>query len=128
MSVNSLKLQQKQAPATSPTSKPWLRSLLRRRIETYARLIISARNVLTSKAHMLETANSLLDSGKGTIGAVYQARDELNQARRIELNSMLRYRESLVQLTFIQGALLAKWDLERTSDGRVLLSSLLVRR
>ena len=102
--------------------------LSRLRANTYAQLAQNAEEVVGIQLRLLQSELSRLEAGTATSGVVLDARDAVLIARRSALDAILKYYESLIQLSFIQGVALENWGLERERDGEIFLSNVLLSR
>lgn len=97
-----------------------------RRVSTLRERIRNARKVVEFRKRLLEVELSRLEAGKSTTRLIYQAEEELTKAREWELESIVRYREALMQLAYFRGSVLLDKNLESMEGDQVVLSEQLL--
>jgi outer membrane protein TolC len=98
------------------------------RVSTLKERIESARKVVEFRERLLKVELSRLEAGKSTTRLIYQAEEELTRAREWELESIVRYREALMQLAYFRGSVLLDKGLESMEGDQVVLSDQLLFR
>ena len=96
------------------------------RVSTLRERIQNARKVVGFRKRLLEVELSRLEAGKSTTRLIYQAEEELTKAREWELESIVRYREALMQLAYFRGSVLLDKGLESMEGDQVVLSDQLL--
>jgi len=91
------------------------------RVATLRERIQSARKVTGYRKRLLEVELSRLEAGKSTTRLIYEAEEELTRAREWELESIVRYREALMQLAYFRGSVLLDKGLESMQGDQVEL-------
>jgi outer membrane protein TolC len=92
-----------------------------RRIETLEEQIENARKVIAFREKLLAVEFSRLEAGKSNIRLVFEAEEELNLAKEDELETMLRYREAIMELAFMRGSVLLDRGLERMVNDEMVI-------
>ena len=83
--------------------------------------IKNIQNVVSVKKRILDVELSRLEVGMSNTRLVYEAEEELSDARKKELETMLSYREIMSQLELIRGSILHDKDLEEINNGQFYL-------
>jgi outer membrane protein len=96
------------------------------RVATLRQRIQNAQKVVEFRKRLLDVELSRLEAGKSTPRLVYQAEDQLSEARRWELESLVQFREAFVQLAYFRGSVLLDKGLESTVGEQVVLDDHLI--
>jgi outer membrane protein len=97
-----------------------------RRIATLRLRIQNAGAVVQLKRRLLDIEQARLQARAGTIRQVYDAEEKLTDARKRELEYIVRFREASMALALVRGSVLRDKGLEELTDGQVVLSEPLV--
>jgi len=92
------------------------------RVTTWRSRIENAGKVVQLMRRLLEIEQARMQAGKTTIRQVYATEEKLSEARKRELDAIVRYREALMQLALVRGSVLRDKGLENLVDGQVVLS------
>ena len=84
--------------------------------------IENIQNVVSVKKRILDVELSRMEAGMSNTRLVYEAEEELSDARKEELETMLNYREIMSQLALIRGSILSERKLENVVNNRFILS------
>ena len=95
---------------------------LSRRVTTWRSRIENAAKVVQLMRRLLEIEQARMQAGKTTIRQVYQTEERLSEARKRELDVIVRYREALMDLALVRGSVLRDKGLEELVGGQVVLS------
>lgn len=90
-------------------------------IATLREHIDNQRTVVQVKRDLLAVQTERLHGGTASLLEVYNAEDELRQARQHELEAVVRFRQALMELGRASGAVLRDHALEQLKDGQVEL-------
>jgi outer membrane protein TolC len=93
-----------------------------RRIATLRLRIENAGTIVQLKRRLLDIEQARMQAGKSTIRLVYDAEKKLTDARKRELEYIVRFREASMDLALIRGSVLRDKGLEELTDGQVVLS------
>ncbi len=96
------------------------------RVATLRQRIQNAQKVVEFRKRLLDVELSRLEAGKSTPRLVYQAEDQLSEARRWELESLVQFREAFVQLAYFRGSVLLDKGLESMVGEQVVLDDHLI--
>jgi outer membrane protein TolC len=97
-----------------------------RRLATLRMRIENAGTVVQLKRRLLDIEQARMQAGKSTIRLVYDAEEKLTDARKRELEYIVRFREASMDLAFVRGSVLRDKGLEELADGQVVLSEPLI--
>jgi outer membrane protein len=97
-----------------------------RRIATLRLRIQNAGAIVQLKMRLLDIEQARMQAGRSTIRLVYDAEEKLTEARKRELEYIVRFREASMDLAIVRGSVLRDKGLEELTDGQVVLSEPLV--
>ncbi|MBN1675219.1 MAG: TolC family protein [Kiritimatiellae bacterium] len=92
------------------------------RIHSLAERIANSRIVIRFYEQLLSDELKLLEGGQSNSRRVYEAEEELAEARVKEFETASAYREAVMQLAFVRGTLLLDRGFERNVDGEFVLA------
>jgi outer membrane protein TolC len=95
---------------------------LSRRVTTWRSRIENAAKIVQLTRRLLEIEQARMQAGKTTIRQVYETEERLSEARKRELDVVVRYREALMDLALVRGSVLRDKGLEELINGQVVLS------
>ena len=97
-------------------------AVLIQRVVTWRSRIENAKKIVELKQRLLGIEQTRMQAGKATIQQVYDSEEKLTEARKSELDAIVRYREALMDLALVRGSVLRDKGLEEMVDGQVVLS------
>ena len=92
------------------------------RMATLRLRIQNAGTVVQLKRRLLDIEQARMQAGKSAIRLVYDAEEKLTDARKRELEYIVRFREASMDLALVRGSVLRDKGLEELTDGQVVLS------
>jgi outer membrane protein TolC len=92
-------------------------SSLRQRLASLESQIESTKTAAQCKNQILEIGITRFQEGKINIWEIYRLEGELFDAKKEELQTRLRYKETFLQLQYIQGLVLFNKGIEKMEDG-----------
>lgn len=88
---------------------------VKQKIKSLEKQIEAAKTAAESKSIILEIGKARFNEGKTDILSVYKAEGEFFEVKNKELETIMRYKESLMQLKYLQGTILAGTKFEKYS-------------
>jgi outer membrane protein TolC len=98
------------------------------RVRTLRARSDSLQRVVEVKKELLAVELARLEAGTSDMHLVYDAEEELSEARRDLLQAIVRFRGALLDLAVVRGSALLDLGLERLEAGQVVLADELVFR